>query len=328
MTSRIDGVVTFTLIRFTHQELRKHLDDLEIVFCSFWVAMFASVLLTICLHRESASPGNLLSTTQRIAILVGNQAAIATQSTASPVYPVDQILLITKLTGMLIVFFVASRLAQLPAYTEQSLTLLLYMYTEAMQNVIDRLNLRSSGAVLFAAIYLLLRSTWQGIDRQKSLSAYFGRALIMLSVNVALSELARSFADSRSQSVGLVFFIFLLDVIAHIYNGFEDARDFCIWRAAQTLFDLYNAQGIEVGASFAIGILLFFVKDVLIMYDLTSMSETWSSVVTLILVNLILSVAAPSEQLHSIEQLFRVFIYALLMHQVSISVAGFFADGR
>ena len=318
-------MITFTLIRFVQQTLSQHFTNTEIAFTAFWVTVAATVLQLSLLLKELNVIDSLLTTIQRLALLIANQAAISTQSIATPLFFTDVIIMIVKVTALLIVFFVASSLARLPAYTDQSLTLLLYMYTDAIQNVIDSLDLRMSGAVLFVGVYCLMRYKWKNVEKDSSLVAFFGRGIIMLSVNVAMAEIERQIPDERSQSIALVFFIFTLDVITDIYAGFADARDFCIWRSAQTLFSIYSRQDIEIGASFALGVVLFFAKDISQSYKFVKFSTTWSSVVTLILVNMLLSVASPNDTNHSIEHIFGVFIYVIVVHQLCTSLTKYLA---
>ena len=325
MTNRVDSVITFTLIRFVQQALTEHFSNTEISFTAFWVTVAATVLKLSAIFEKLNTIDSLLTTIQRLALLVANQAAISTQSVVTPLFFTDVIIMIVKVTSLLVVFFVASSLAKLPAYTDQSLTLLLYMYTDAIQNVIDSLDLRMSGAVLFIGVYCCMRYKWKNVETESSLIAFFGRGIIMLSVNVAMAEIERQIPDERSQSIALVFFIFTLDVITDIYAGFSDARDFCIWRSAQTLFGIYSRQNIEIGASFSLGVVLFFAKDTSQSYKFVKFSTTWSSVVTLILVNMLLAVASPHDTNHSIEHIFEVFIYVIVVHQLCTSLTKYLA---
>lgn len=147
----------------------------------------------------------------------------------------------------------------------------------------------------------------------------------MLSVNVAMAEIGRQIVDEKSQSIALVFFIFTLDVMTDIYAGFSDARDFCIWRSAQTFYSIYSRQNITISASFSLGIVLFFAKDISQAYSFVKFSTTWSSVVTLILVNMLLAVASPHDTNHSIEHIFGVFIYVIVVHQLCTSLTKYLA---
>ena len=317
VTNRVDSVVTFTLIRFLQQTLNQYFSNTEISFTAFWVTVAATVLKLVVVFKKLRIIDSLFTTMQRLALLIANQAAISTQSVVTPLFFTDVILMIVKVTALLIVFFVASSLAKLPAYTDQSLTLLLYMYTDAIQGVINSLDLRMSGAVLFVGVYCLMRCEWEDVDSESSLLAFFGRGIIMLSVNVAMAEIGRQIVDEKSQSIALVFFIFTLDVMTDIYAGFSDARDFCIWRSAQTFYSIYSRQNITISASFSLGIVLFFAKDISQAYSFVKFSTTWSSVLTLVLVNMLLDVASPNNTNHSPENIFTIFTYVIVMHQVS-----------
>ena len=310
-------MVTFTLIRFLQQTLNQYFSNTEISFTAFWVTVAATVLKLFVVFKKLRIIDSLFTTMQRLALLIANQAAISTQSVVTPLFFTDVILMIVKVTALLIVFFVASSLAKLPAYTDQSLTLLLYMYTDAIQGVINSLDLRMSGAVLFVGVYCLMRCEWEDVDSESSLLAFFGRGIIMLSVNVAMAEIGRQIVDEKSQSIALVFFIFTLDVMTDIYAGFSDARDFCIWRSAQTFYSIYSRQNITISASFSLGIVLFFAKDISQAYSFVKFSTTWSSVLTLVLVNMLLDVASPNNTNHSPENIFSIFTYVIVMHQVS-----------
>jgi len=330
MAERIDGVITFTLVRFMYTIAVNFVSELELAVLALWVTMLTVGLAGLQTRaRWSPVVGELADLTRKLFILLLNQSIISI-STKRLASQHRQILLpFVELSCLLMGAVALSTLLQQPSYTDRAITLLLYMYTDASQEILQSTGLGVASAVLIATVYIGLNSRLT--EARGMHAAIFMRAFNMVSINVVLSVITdlNSATSLYTQSMLLIAFLFSVDVLTQLNPMFVESRDYCLWRSAQNLQELYKQQGVDPALTAVISCVLLGVKSV---WHVTPHRQSISTLVelgSLILVNILLDVMASDIfDAPRVDKVLTLAIYVIFVHHMSSLVLGVVARRR
>ena len=222
------------------------------------------------------------------------------------------------LTSILTFAFVISKILQIPKYTSDGLTLLLYMYTDAVNEIIKNLDVGYAGAVVFGSVYLILAIySNEENDDNTSIIQYFTRASNMVSVNVIIQNTVQTYSESNLYVICtlLIFILYILDCCESASVVFQESRNFALWRSAQTLYELYSTVQSDSLFSLLVFAMIWTVK---IKFSSSKTRKSWytmTELFTLIAVNALLGVISDNIlQIGTFYQVSVLLLYVVLIH--------------
>lgn len=255
---RLEGVVTFTLVRYSYGVFSSVLENEQLTQLCLWIVVLGAVLATIV---SNPIIHGILKIFIKISVLMLNQSIISGVTESMHLHDLRLSLqTFVTLTGVLCFVFVFSNIIQLPEYTARGLTLLLYMYTDANNAFIKRFDMGYVGAFVFGGVYIALFIDSNGDKTDKDgLLNYFKRAVSMLSINILLHETANRAQESNLFILSslMIIFLYIMDCLMAIDGGFTESRDFALWRTAQTMYELYQKEEEDELISLALVSLVF-----------------------------------------------------------------------
>lgn len=195
---------------------------------------------------------SLLSIFSKLSLLVLSQTIIAAASLFLQLentkisYQNTLFVLLNTTCILIFVSIIPQYFAQLN-YIERSVTLILYMYADIAENLINISSLRSILFVLSLLIYFVLQ-TPNNIFFSPSKSSnfvYWIRALNMVCVDIILNFHKILFDRKNSLFIdgSLIYLVLiLLDAASKCCCYFQESRDYAVWKTAKLLFILIQAQ--------------------------------------------------------------------------------------
>lgn len=319
-SGRIEGVVTFTLVRYSYGVFSRVLEDEKLIQLCLWVIVTGSITQSVLKNKIISG---ILKIFTKISVLILNQSIVGSVTATMHINDMRLSLqTFVTLTAVLCFSFVFSNVIQLPEYTARGLTLLLYMYTDANNAFIERFDMGYAGAFLFGGLYVLLfMRMHKETDKQNGLLNYFKRAVSMLSINILLHETANRAQESNLFILSslMILFLYILDCLMAIDVGFTESRDFALWRTAQTMYELYqHEQGDEL-ISIALVILIFACHFRFWSGEHhTHLLQTLSELFSLILVNVFLgSISNTFLQNDAMYQIVVMLMYVVIIHHAT-----------
>lgn len=244
--SRLESAVTFTLVRFLYNFAIIYLTSSSIV-----VVCVVGLCISQLLKKTSSTKISLLSIFSKLSLLLLSQTIIATASVVlhldTPKSHFSTFFVLLNTTCILIfVSIIPQYFAQLN-YIERSVTLILYMYADIAENLIQISSLRSILFVLALFIHFVLQTPnhFLSLNTKHSNFLYWIRALNMVCVDILLNfhKILFDRNDSILTDGCLIYLILmLLDAAAKCSNLFQESRDYAVWKSGKLLFLLIQSQ--------------------------------------------------------------------------------------
>jgi hypothetical protein len=238
LISRLDNLLTFSLVRFLHDLFRLHVEENVIVLAS-------ALVVLLC---EQAGTAAAVS---RITAMLFSQSVINIVTSHSRLLRVadtlgfEELQLFTAATALLILGSMLGHVLQHKAWMRQCVSLLLFMYAEATQAVLGTLRLGTSLAFVCILLYgVAVRSrawceqTGASADTQTLL-----QALQMICINTILQRVETKTAVHTSTGMYLLILL-LVDAASAALRVMSETRDYTLWKVSARMSGLYARAGL------------------------------------------------------------------------------------
>lgn len=293
ISGRLDSTIMFTLIRFVYNMLKLTLDQHEIILFTFVVIVFIKKLDAV-ISDKALGVVNKLVTDIGSAVLsqavvemavshgqiLGDSASVSSKALQNFI----------AVTGVLILATVLPDSFRQYPYVARCITLLLYMYTDAMQGIVANIDLDSFIIYVCVFLYILLHRYQDWLARNQTLQ-YLTRAMTMLTVNVLQTSIVTTdvklgvTVSMSVQAILLCLALFFIDTLAQIAPTFSDSRNYAMWKGAQQLHALYDTLGIDFNVTVAISLIALWTRRLW-----TQSNSTIVELSMLVLINVALSI--------------------------------------
>lgn len=312
--SRLDSSILFTLVRLGYESLRAKFSNYEIVLFSVWTLIIATCAQIITSDKSSIVLSVILTISsslfsQAIVKSVTENTLLFQNNSFYPRYLIDFV----GITAVLL--FVASTpnyIQSLP-YVNRSVTLILYMYTDAMGILLQ--DIGAQKVILAVAIFLyVLLVRFTDTLHNLPILLYCVKALSMVSINTILSTISQqqnSQFDNATQSVLIIIVLFIIDSLCSLTNKLEEGKGFAVWKGAQLLFLMYTQQHISQNATIFLCIIIF-ISSVMNLLP----RNTLVQLIMLITVNVLLDAFTKNLNQDTESELFVLFIGVLILHLI------------
>ena len=316
--SRLDSTVMFTLIRFIFAILKLYLSNAEICF----VCVIA-LLLTNGVRRvmHDAHSVLLFEVIDSLGSAVLSQAVIniATADERLMRFNVTQsqqlLLGFTVVSSLLLVVTIIPRTMRQLSYIDRSITLLLYMYTDATQYMIQQLDVSKSAGALSVLLYMIL-IRFKTTLKQFPTVQYVVKAINMVSINILLESISRrsgSLTAQHTRAFLLVVTLFVIDALNRVTMALNEGRDFAIWKGALQIFNMYIQTDIDITVTLFAALLVLVAK-----HAATLNNSTLVELYMLITINVILhSVSTVTDTSFSLDSILILFVIVLAIHSLN-----------
>ena len=247
LISRLDNLLTFSLIRFLHDLLRLHIEEGTIVLGS-------ALVVLLC---EQTGTGAAVS---RITAMMWSQSIINIVTSHSRLLHVadslgfEELQLFTAATALLILGSMLGHVLQHKAWMRQCVSLLLFMYAEATQAVLGTLRLGTSLVFVCILLYgVAVRSRARGEQAGASADTQtLLQALQMICINTILVRVETKTAVHTSTGMFLLILL-LVDAASSALQVMSETRDYTLWKVSVRMSAVYARAGLpEVLAPLAL----------------------------------------------------------------------------
>ena len=321
---RLDSVITFALIGFVSDILAESLSKLEIALVTTIILLtLRGVCNTQKLYQYSAVR-QIVELLEKLSVMVLSQALISMVTEDSRILRMRE----SSLAQLFVAFIVTTNLlvlVSLFAYAfssvdavSRSMTLLLYIYADATEIIVQRIELgRVSAALLCLLIWLVflaldVRSTY----KQLFAVQYVLSATNMVCINVVLQSLVDVDASrdaAARDSFLLLVVLFFLDGLAQLDERLGEARNYAIWKGSQKLFLVFRAFDVQLDAMLLLSLSLLYSRP-LWKGLLSSVFE----LALLVVVNVVLDLANTYiAAAYTVDKAVLLFTYVVLLHQAT-----------
>lgn len=315
ISHRIEGVITFTLIRYVFSVLNSKTDINSIVVYSIWLLnlIFGLSYLKI----SDAAINEILQIFKKLSILLINQCIIigASRQDVADADASTCLIVFVQLITILSFAFILSQVLHMPEYTNRGLTLLLYMFTDASNDILKSLNLEFAAVSVCLGVYV----TYHIIDRVTELSEltnFFLRGLNMISINLILNTLLTNsnITNIHTTTILSLFFLYILTAVEKIWAPIAESKDYALWRSAQNIYELYSKYEKDFLVSMFL-VLLFLMFRALFSKLQQERFATMLNLIALFLVNVLLGLVSDVIlATQSTYQVIVMLIYVILIH--------------
>ena len=240
LVSRLDNLLTFSLIRFLHELLRQYVEEESIV-------LLSALVVLVC---EQAGTAAAVS---RIMALLFSQSIINIATSHSRLLEVadslgfEELQLFTAATALLILGSMLGYILQHKIWMRQCVSLLLFMYAEATQAVLGMLHLGAS--VVFACILLYgvavrVRAWCEHTGTSPGAQTLL-QALQMICINTVLQRVESK--TSVHTSTGMFLLVLLVvDAASSALRVMSETRDYTLWKVSARMTAVYARAGLPV----------------------------------------------------------------------------------
>jgi len=249
ISSRLSGIITFTIIRFVYGVCALHLSSIEIILFSAISVIFLSVIKS---HSEALS--TITEVMLQISVMVASQATVhvmgvdvsESYSVNTPVFTVVQTL--SVVTGILVLASVIPEYMQDSDLVQRCVTLVLFTYADAMESLFSVRRLGSTPSLICVLVYMCLHKYDMMLGKAFTVM-YLIRALNMVTINFILRALVDVNQDVASIEIQTCLFLtvlFFLDVLGSVSSLFAETRDYAMWKVSLELFQVYKTLQIDL----------------------------------------------------------------------------------
>lgn len=279
---RLHTAIMYALLQFAHRLLRRLMDGPATLVA---VAVLGTGLMVV------PSTDDVVALVRRFVFLTAAQTGI---SLVRDLFAVSEgspgalrVEFVAVATMLLVLAHALTHAVEHSSVLERTLTLLLYMYTDAVE-VVLRAVAEGAGAVLVCvALYLLLRVSFAHAPAEWGLSVIV-RGVSMVCINVVLGWLASDTQDLPTRAGTLVLFLFLSDFGIGVLAFLEEVRGYVLWKSAQIVYLDFLAMVHDVRAAMVLGLVLCACKGLLPAGQWPPGLTTALQLTTLVLVNMVL----------------------------------------
>jgi hypothetical protein len=249
ISARLDGVITFTIIRFVYAICSVYLSGTEIVL----FALTSTTALSV-VHAHSTALSTIVRLMQKISVMVASQAAVHVMgvhtdmkySSSTPVLEVLQTL--SVVTGILVLASVVPQYFHDSDLVQRCVTLLLFTYADAMESLFSVRRMGTTPTLVCVLVYMCLHKYDAMLGKAFTIQ-YLIRAVNMVTINFilrALVDVSPGIASLYIQTSLYVIVLFLLDIVGTLSSLFAETRDYAMWKVSQELFVMYRRLDLDM----------------------------------------------------------------------------------
>lgn len=319
--SRLDSTVMFTMIRFVYAVFRETFGDGDIaVICgaavvASGIAMHLRAHLgTLLLFQVVFSLSSALLAQAVINVSTYNSRLLHYSIQSAPRLLMDFIVVTSLLLGAAVI---PPRVSRLP-YINRAITILLYMYTDATEYIVEKLNMGITPSFVCILLYLVIVRYARFLATAPTLG-YLVKALTMVSINVVLASVGtvnQQGSNRYTQAVLLLIVLFVIDAVHRVTGAVQEGRDFAVWKSSKLLFEIYDTLDISMLATLSIAMLFIVVKHATL-----SRNSTLVETFLLISVNAILaSLSSYTAVAYNMDKILMLFIYVIIIHSAANAI--------
>ena len=320
ISARLDSTINFTLIRFVHQYFSTFLNEYEIIFSCFIAIVLLDVILKlfpdktfVVIHEVVSAIGSAVLSQSIVNIATRKGELIATDNTTNMFF-IEKFVVATSI--LILVTVLPPKFLQI-SYVSRCITLLLYMYTDAMQHILSNMAFGYSVVYVCVLSYVMLHTYHDWLVQHKTMQ-YLTKAFSMLTVNVLIVSITATDIGSVSnysmkiQAILLTLALFIIDALAQIVPSFVDSRNYAIWKSAQKMYVLYMTIGIDLNVTIALAVIVLSTKSIW-----NRGSSTLFELILLVVINVALdSITDYFSSTNSPDKSVMLFMYVQIIHYV------------
>lgn len=310
---RLYTAITYALLQFTHQALVRMLDKVVAM-----VLLSLAGLTLYIVETTSSKVSNALSLLRQFVLLVLAQTGInlaAEQFTVTTASPFAlRIECVAATTMLLMLAQAATHLVHESELLSRTVTLLLYMYTDALEVVLHSFVLGSAAMVVSVLVYMVLNLGVSHVQTGFGLSVV-ARGVGMVCINVLLRTISNESWDLHTKAGSLIFFLFMSDVAITVLPSLDEVRGYILWKTAQIFYsDVVQIVG-DVYVGMLLGVLLCMLRSLLPASVWPRSFTTALQLAALVAVNMILGpLGEILAQMQSLENVLVAFNVVILVH--------------
>lgn len=259
---RLYTAITYALLQFAHKTLLQLMSSVSVVIVLCVVSATLSVLGSL-VGREEDSVFALLRqfTLLTLAQTAINLAAgdLAVSGSAPAELRTEGV---AATTMLLIMVNAVTHVVHTSAVLSRAVTLLLYMYTDALETVLHSLTLGAVSVVVAVLVYVLL-SVLQAHVREGFGLMVITRGMSMVCINVLLRTISNETWELHTKAGCLLFFLFMSDFAITLLSFLDEVRGYILWKSAQIVYvEILQLVG-DVYAGMLLGLLLALLRGML-----------------------------------------------------------------
>lgn len=321
---RLDSVITFALIGFVHDILADALSQLEIVMVTGIVLLTLRGLCNVQKLSAYSAVRQIVELLEKLAVMVLSQALIGLVTQDSRILRMRE----SDLMQLFIAFIVTTNLLIVVSLLAQafsgvdavarSMTLLLYIYADATEIIVQRIELgRVSAALLCSLIWLVFLA----LDVRRAYNTMFAVQYVLSATNmVCINVVLQSLVDvegskdaAARDSFLLLVVLFFLDGLAQIDQRLGEARNYAIWKGSQKLFLVFSALDVSLDAMLLLCLGLLYSRPLW-----QGLLSAVFELALLVVVNVVLDLANTYiAAAYTVDKAVLLFTYVVLLHQAT-----------
>ena len=315
---RLDSTIMFTMIRFVYAILAARFADSEIALLCLVGVLATGATMGSKLHSATKLLAQVVFSlssallSQAIINIATNQSQLLHQNVQSGQRLLLDFVVVTSL--LVSAAMVPDRLASLP-YINRAITLLLYMYTDATEYMIARLNLGLVSTFVCVLLYVILIRFKHALLSYTTLQ-YLIKALNMVSINIVLASagtINNNLTSRNTQAVLVVIILFIIDALHRVTGVMQEGRDFAVWKGSKILYEIFTTMDVDTTVTIFSAVLFIAGK-----HFLNSNNSTLIEVFLLVTVNNILdNLDQYTAHAFNMDKVLTLFMYVIVIHCVS-----------
>lgn len=319
--SRLDSVITFALIKFVHGILTNSFSEFEVACISSLLLLSLRGVVNFR-HVQDSAIVEILTLVDKLSVMVFSQSVINIVTNDSRILKMMEddftmlFLAFIVTTNILIFVALLTYAFQSNDAVQRSMTLLLYIYADSVEIIVNRVKLGSlSAGMLSLFFYLVMLQLHQNSNSIAGfIRQYVVSALNMVCINVMLQSLIdvdQSFGNLIRQSFVLLIALFFLDSVNQITPLLEEARNYAIWKSSQKLFMIFQKVDISLDLMLFISLALLYSRPIW-----KNMLHAVFELAMLVVVNVILDMAnSYIANAYTVDKAVLLFTYVILLHK-------------
>lgn len=319
---RLDSTIMFTMIRFVYGIFEASFPDSDIaIVCAVALVIsglgmrFRVHLGTRLLFQVTFSLSSALLSQAIINIATRNSRLMTFSIQSTPRLLIDFVVVTSLLLGASVI---PQSIQSLP-YINRAITILLYMYTDATEYIIERLDMSLAPTFISILLYVVIVRFKPYLQTAPTLN-YLIKAVNMVSINVVLSSIgsvSQQGSNRYTLAVLLVIVLFIIDAIHRVTGALQEGRDFAIWKGSKLIFEIYDTMHIATIATLSAAALFVIAKHVS-----RSKNSTLVEIFLLVTVNALLDGLSQYTSIaYNLDTVLLLFIYVIFIHSVANGIA-------
>lgn len=311
---RLYTAITYALLQFSHKTLLRLLPSVMalIVLCVVASALF---FLGVLVRSDADSVLPLL---RQFVLLTLAQTAINLAAADLQVTPLSPVQMRTECvaatTILLLMVHACTQVVHDSRVLDRTVTLLLYMYTDALEAVLHSLALGAMSVLVAVLVYVIITASQQHMDKVPSLSIV-SRGVSMVCINVLLRTISNESLDLHTKAGSLLFFLFLSDFALTLLPFLDEVRGYILWKTAQIIYEDVLTIVRDVYAGMLLGVIMCSLRYTLPPEAWPQGLSTIMQLSALVVVNMVLGpLSTLLGQMQSVENVIVAFNIVVVVH--------------